>query len=716
MDFLERGMKMLVISSYPPRECGIATFSADIVQTITKLFGETLPIEVCALRKNETDLYYPEEVTYTLDASDLDAIRLIAHQINERNDIGLICLQHEFGLYGGRHGVEILVLLLSLNKPLVTVFHTLLPKPSLALKKVVDNIINLSEKVVLLTKNAQKVLLNHYNCKRSKTAVIPHGTHVIPWELKEFAKRKYYNAGRTVISTFGLISENKSIETVLFALPKIVKTHPNTNYLVIGKTHPEVLKNEGERYRNLLKKIVKKLNLEAHVLFVNEYISLHQLLEFLSMTDIYVFTSKDKNQAVSGTLAYAMSCGCAVISNPIPHAKEILKNKNGVLVENFNKTKDFQKEILGLLQNKTKSISIAKRAFAHSHANSWENVALQYGLLFGKITDRTEELRFNSPPIKTRHIEKLTTAMGILQFSNFSQPDPNSGYTLDDNARALIAMCMYYKNYQAKKAIRLATIYLNFIASIQRENGWFDNYKDINGEVTQQNKEVNLEDANGRALWSLGYVVYLHNSLPPEMVHTAEKCLRKFLPWIHQIKSPRAIAYVIKGLYFYYQTRKDQTSKALIEKFASMLLDHYHMSSRDDWNWYEDYLSYANNILPEAMLYSYLITKNRSYKKIAEITLDFLLANYFMKGQLKIVSHKGFFKKKNENEFYGEQPIEVGTTINCLELFYKVTGKTKYKNQMELAFSWFLGNNHLKQIMYNAYNGASFDGLEKKTH
>lgn len=714
MEFLERGMKMLIISSYPPRECGIATFSIDIVKSIQKVFGDTLPIEVCALQHRENEFNYPNEVRYTLDTSDVNAIRTFANQLNERNDIGLVCLQHEFGLFGGTNGNYILTLLLTLNKPVMTIFHSVIPEPNPHIKKVVCAIANLSEKIVLLTKNSQKALAKYYHIPKSKTVIIPHGIHVMAWEQKEVSKKKYYHSGKTILATFGLMSENKSIETVLYALPKVIAKHPRTNYLIIGKTHPEVLKTEGERYRNKLQSLVKELKLEAHVIFINEYLELDQLLEILSMTDIYVFTSKDPNQAVSGTLVYAMSCGCAIISNPIPHAKEILKNNKGVLLKKFSKTERFQKAILDLLENKQEMIAMAKKAFVSSFANSWENVAIQYGLLFGEIADRTEDLRFNPPPLQLKHIENMTTEVGILQFSNFSEPNPEYGYTLDDNARALINMCMYYKFNKNKKIEQLAGIYLNFIEGIQRKNGWFDNYMDINQNLTAQNKEVNLEDANGRALWSLGYVLSERAYLPESLILKAEQCFSNFLPNIQQIKSPRAIAYTIKGLYYYYLTHKEPSIKEHIEKFATVLLAHYNMNYKENWNWFEDYMAYANNILPEAMLYCYLATRNKTYKKIAEISLDFLLANYFMKGQLKIVSNKAWFKRKNEHEFYGEQPIEVATTIICLDLFYKVTGKNKYKNQMELAFSWFLGNNHLKQIMYHANNGASFDGLEKK--
>ena len=711
---LKKGIKMLIVSSYPQRECGLATFSNDIVNAVKIVFGNTLPIEICALQNNEQEYNYGNEVTYTLTTSSLDDYRLVAEKINERNDIGLVCIQHEFGLFGGAYGDYILSFILALNKPVVTVFHTVLPEPDEKRKKVVHAIADLSDQIVVLTKKSQEILVNHYDCNESKTSVIAHGNHTILWEQKEKLKHKYHFSSKIVLSTFGLISENKNIESVLHALPEIVSKHPEVIYLVIGKTHPEIIKREGEKYRGKLEDLVHKLNLENNVVFINEYLELWQLLEYLTLSEIYLFSSKDPNQAVSGTFAYAMSCGCAVISTPIPHAVENLKDGNGILLDSFDKSEEFQKAILRLIENKTERVAMGKNAFSMAHATTWENIAIQYRLLFDQLTNREDNLKFIYPSIKLDHIENLTTDYGILQFSKFSVPDPESGYTLDDNARALINMVLYYKLYQDDNALILANTYLNFIEDIQQDNGWFNNYKNFDKQLTKQNSEVNLEDANGRALWSLGTVIAHKDHLPLHMVLRAENCWNKAIKNIYNISSPRAIAYALKGLYNYYSVYEKEEIRNYIEKLADELLRHYHINSEKKWCWYEDYMTYANNVLPEAMMYSYLATGNLKYKKIALITFDFLLSHYFMKGQLKVISNRGWFKKENERIFYGEQPIEVSTTIIALDLFYEVTGNSKYKDQLKLAFIWFLGNNHLKQIMYNPENGASYDGLEDK--
>ncbi len=381
MKFLERGMKMLIVSSYPPRECGLATFSNDIVNAIEAVFGNTLPIEICALQNDRTKHQYGKEVTHVLNTSFLQEYRLVAEKINERNDIGLVCIQHEFGLFGGTYSDYLLTFLLALNKPIVTVFHSVLPEPDKKRKEVVRAIANLSDRIIVLTKKSQEVLINQYGYQKSKIIIIPHGTHTVLWEQKELLKSEYNYSDKIVLSTFGLISENKSIETVLHALPEIVKKYPKVIYLVIGKTHPEIIKNEGEKYREMLMETVSKLRLENNVLFINEYLELNKLLKYLTLSDIYLFTSKDPNQAVSGTLAYAMSCGCAVISNPIPHAIETLDGGTGVLLDRFGKPEEFRNEILKFIENQEERIAMARNAFSSAHATKWENIAIKYGLL-----------------------------------------------------------------------------------------------------------------------------------------------------------------------------------------------------------------------------------------------------------------------------------------------------------------------------------------------
>ncbi|MGV8813540.1 MAG: glycosyltransferase [Gelidibacter sp.] len=711
---MKKNLKMILISSFPPRECGIATFSQDLSNAIHQIYGHTLPVEIYSLENDQEKCGKRDNVTDTLHTPTLAEYRRVANAINERDDVGMICIQHEFGLFGGDFGENILSFMLAVNKPIILVFHTVLPNPESKLKSIVTALCDLSEKVIVLTENSRKILRNEYKIITEKIEVIPHGTHSVLWKDKEKLKTKYGYTENIVLSTFGLLSANKNIETVLHALPEIVEKHPNVIYLILGKTHPEVIKNEGEKYRQKLTDIITNLNLTANVQFVNKYLELEEVLEYLNLSDLYLFSSKDPNQAVSGTLAYAMSTGCPVISTPFPHAKELINDSNGILLNDFNNPKQFQDAITCLLENNEKRTEMGRNAFSKMRATCWENVAIGYGRIFGKITNKNEDLIYQLPEIKTLHFEELTTNFGMLQFAKFDTPDPASGYTLDDNARALIAIIMHYEKFNKKDSLLLAARYLNFMDFVQQDDGWFQNYVDINGEITAQNLEVNLEDANGRALWSLGYVLSKKPLLPINMIATAENCFVKALPNIAALNSPRAISFALKGLY-YFNTTSDKSIKELSEKLVQKLLRYYEVTSDQDWNWYEDYLTYANSVLPEAMMYAYLILGNKKYKEIAEVTFDFLLSQYFMKGKIQVIPNKGWFHKRNERTFFGEQPIEVAYTMFTLELFYQVTQKIKYKEQLQIAFSWFLGNNHLTQIMYNPVNGGSYDGLEKES-
>jgi len=705
--------KILFVCSYPPRECGIATFSQDLIRSLKKGFGATMQIEVCALENECCDANdYPEEVTYKIDAQELSSYFKVANKLNERDDIGMVCVQHEFGLFGGNYGSHLVAFLLKLDIPISCVFHTVLPNPDKKRTKIMQALDDLSEKLIVLTNKSAEILVSDYHIDTNKIAVIPHGTHIVLWKEKQRLKNRYGFQNKNVLSTFGLLSENKNIETALRALPKILQKFPNTVYLVLGKTHPEILKREGETYRDALLTIVDDLDIKDHVIFINEYLELTNLLEYLSLSDVYLFSSKDPNQAVSGTFAYAMSCGNPVISTPIPHSKECLDPSTGILLNDFEDPIEISDAVIDLLEQPFIATSMGKNAFIKMRAFSWENVAISYSDIFQDYLQDSNSLDFSLPPIKTDHIEDMTTDFGMLQFSNFSEPDTSFGYTLDDNARALIAMLMYYKKKRNDKVLRLIEIYMDFIVFCQQDDGLFYNYVDYEEQFTNQNTEVNLEDSNGRAIWALGYVLSDTENLPKSLVAKAENCFKNVIQNVADFNSPRAIGFILKGLYYYQENEPNTQYNQLADTLAEELLRIFNITSDKKWEWFEDYLTYANSILPEALLYAWLITKNKKYKDVAETTFDFLLSQYFMKGQIKVISNDGWFHKRNKRTFHGEQPIEVAYTILSLDLFYRVTHKKKYAKQLHTAFSWFLGNNHLKQIMYNPVNGACYDGLE----
>ncbi len=717
--------EILVITSYPPRECGIANYSYDLIKAINNKFRNSFSLKVCALEAGKSNHAYPDEVKHILDTNDSLRYTELAQTINADKNINLVLVQHEFGFFHHEGEDAFLPFLNELIKPVIIVFHTVLPGPDESLKAQVRNIAAACESIVVMTKNSRRILIDDYGVSVEKINVIAHGTHLVPHLSKAFLKAKYGLTGRKVLSTFGLLSSGKSIETTLDAMPAIIEKIQDVTFLVIGKTHPGVIKSEGEKYRNMLEAKVHKMKLHAHVKFINQYLPLHDLLEYLQLTDIYLFTSKDPNQAVSGTFSYALSCACPVISTPIPHAREVLRENTGIIID-FQNSQQLASAVNRLMGDKTVRTAFSSNILQRIVPTAWENSAIAHALLIRKIagntnsvgaqshSDKKISLRYRLPAIKLQHLKKMTTDFGFIQFARINQPDIGSGYTLDDNARALIAMCMHYELTADKRDVDYLRTYLNFIRYCQQPEGHFLNYVDKNKKFTLQNESTNLADANGRAIWALGYFISRSALLPPALIATANEIVQRTLPNIEKMHSTRAIAFTIKGLYYVTLELKSTKISALIKILANRLVQMYRHESEKNWQWYESYLTYANSILPEALLYAWLETRDSTYKEIAKASFDFLLMHTFIGNRIKVISNKSWMQKGQEAAPFGEQPIDVAYTILSLSEFYTEFKEMPYLLKMKTAFNWFLGNNHLHQIIYNPCTGGCFDGLEEK--
>ena len=705
--------EILVITSYPPRECGIATYSQDLIKALNNKFSKSLSVRVCALKTGNQNYDYPDEVKYILNTSEVTSYLNLAQTINDDEQIQLVLVQHEFGLYKEQE-TAFLQLLYELSKPIVLVFHTVLPKPDLRLKTEVKNIIAACKSVIVMTNTSANILMNDYGIHKQKISVIPHGTHLVQHLNEQTLKEKYKLSGRKVLTTFGLLSKGKSLETTIEALPAIVKQCPEVLFLIIGKTHPEVVKNDGEVYRNGLIQRVKELKLENHVKFVNKYLALPELLEYLQLTDIYLFTSNDPNQAVSGTFVYAMSCGCPIISTPIPHALELLSKDTGIIFD-FNDSKQLADDVIMLLNNNPLRKSIIVNTLQKIISTAWENSAVAHAMLFQQIASDKIKIQFNLPEINFSHLKEMTTNIGLIQFSKVNIPDITTGYTLDDNARALVATCMSFKMEGTEEKIEQIRLYLSFIKFCQQPEGDFLNYVDQDKNFTDQNKEVNLDDSNGRALWALGYLLLLKGTIPNDIITEAETMFEMSIPHVGKIDSPRAMAFAIKGFYYRQKVVKSQKNIDIIKTFANQLVALYKHEATDKWEWFESWLTYANSILPEAMLYTWLITKEPIYKDIAKTSFNFLLEHTFNENGIEVISNKTWLQKGKEAGRFGEQPIDVAYTIMTLAKFYDVLNDEDYRDKMIIAFNWFLGSNRLHQIIYNPCTGGCYDGLEE-TH
>ena len=703
--------EILFLTSYPSRECGIATYTQDLVKAIDNKFGKSFSLKVCALEGKEVDFQYPSEVKYVLNTNKLEQYDVLAESINSDPNLDIVFIQHEFGLYGGNYGDYILQLLAEINKTVITTFHTVLPNPNPELLSVVQSIATLSNGLVVMTQNSADILVSEYGISDDKITVIAHGIHLVPSIDCTDKNSKNYFGNRLVLSTFGLLSSGKSIETALEAMPEIVAEFPNVLYLVIGKTHPDVVKHEGEKYRDSLHEKVISLNLQNNVRFINKYVSLDELLEYLQRTDIYLFTSKDPNQAVSGTLAYAFASGCPVVATPIPHANEMLSEPE--LIFDFGNSQQLANAVKILLRDEKRRIEIGNRGLQNTAAFAFENSAIAHAQLFEKMSNIKKPLKYTMPEINLSHLKKMTTDFGMIQFSEFDTPDLGSGYTVDDNARALIAICQHYELTRDEEDLKYIRIYFDFIKFCQQSEGYFLNYVDENKNFTPQNNETNIADSNGRAIWAIGFLISLDYLLPIELISEAEEVLQKAMPQMEAMHSTRSMAFVIKGLTFANQQRNSNRVSNLVKTLANRMVQMYKHESEKDWNWFESYLTYANSILPEALLCAYQETGLMEYKKIAKESFDFLLSVIFQDDQIKVVSNRGWHVKGKDSNRFGEQAIDVAYTILALSRFYEVFKDKTYLDKMEHSFNWFLGKNHLHQIIYNPCTGGCYDGLEE---
>jgi glycosyltransferase involved in cell wall biosynthesis len=705
-------LELLLISSFPNRQCGIATFSEDFRNSLIEKFGEVLKISVCAIENEPISKKLHDPISYVLEARNPSSYGILAENINKKSNIRGVIIQHEFGLFGGNYGDYLLFFLNKINLPVFLTFHTVLPNPSKERKEIVQKISKQVKKVIVMSENSSKILEKDYQINIEKIEIIAHGVHLTPLKNQESLKLKFKLSKKKVLSTFGLLSEGKSIETALYALPEIIKKHSDCIYLVLGKTHPEITKREGEKYRTRLHQLADELGVSSHVLFVNEFISLELLHEYLQLTDIYLFTSNDPFQAVSGTFAYAMGCGCPIISTKIPQAKDQLKSA-GILIE-FQDATQLAQSANYLLQNPTQLAQMKINALQNMRPSSWQNVAINYMTLFEEelASEEIKELKFKIPEFNLNHFFNTTSEVGIIQFSVAELPDLESGYTLDDNARALIATSEYFELTGDLSVLGLIDIYFRFVENSQQNDGKFLNYVNQFNEYTNQNFEENLEDSNGRAIYALGIFMSHQKSHHQKYFSRIERLVDNSMIHLKNIKSPRAIAFTIKGLYHFNLIKNDKSTSRIILELSDNLIDYYTKQRQHDWHWFENSLTYANAIIPESLLYAFYISNDSIFKQVAKESFDFLLEILFAKRHISIISNRTWYSKGKEVHPFGEQPIDVAYTIIALQEFGKCFNDYRYVSFMKTAFEWYLGHNHLKQIIYNPVSGGCYDGLE----
>ena len=708
------------IGNYLPRQCGIATFTTDLCESFAAQFTDTNCIAL-PVNDIESGYPYPPRVRFELEEKKIDSYRSAADFLNI-NNVDLVCLQHEYGIFGGRAGSHILGLLRELRMPIVTTLHTVLREPDSDQRWVMEEIAALSDRLVVMSTRASEFMQEIYRVPAEKIDIIPHGIPDVPFVDPAFYKDHFGVEDQIVLLTFGLLSANKGIENVISALPAVLDRHPNVVYIVLGATHPHVRQHEGETYRLSLQRLAHEKGVEDRVLFYNRFVSLDELIKFIGAADIYITPYLSPAQISSGTLSYALGMGKAVISTPYWYAEEMLADGRGVLVP-FRDPTALAESINHLLDNEAQRHAMRKRAYLFGRRMIWPEVARRYMETFERAREQRSQISrylFTFRPLKKRpdelplikldHLHRLTDSTGILQHAIFTIPNYAEGYTTDDNARALMVSVLL-EELGNGAAFDLASRYLAFLwYAFNPENGRFRNYMDYQHRWLE---ERGSDDCHGRALWALGIVLGRSASLP--LQGTATRLFEHALPAILGTTSPRAWAFALIGAHEYLRRfTGDRMVNQVRKELAARLLALYQAHATPDWCWFEDRLTYCNTSLPHALLLCGEAIPDPTMSDTALKSLRWLADLQRANGEnghfVPVGTH-GFFLKGGERARFDQQPVEAQAMVSaCLEA-YRITGDSFWRKEAERAFEWFLGRNDLNLSLYDPTTGGCRDGL-----
>ena len=715
--------RIAFVGNYLPRECGIATFTADLCTALTNEYG---PERLFAIPVNDPDSHYdyPEQVRLELEQEDVASYERAADFLNF-NGNDLVCLQHEYGIYGGNAGGHILMLLRKLKMPLVTTLHTVLRLPDANQRAVLEEIAALSDRLVVMSELAAELLRDVYSVPGEKIDVIPHGVPEMHFMDPNYFKDRFGTEGKSVLLTFGLLSPNKGIENVIRALPAILAQHPNVVYIVSGVTHPHIRRREGERYRNELQALAEELGVSSQLILNNRFVNAEELIEHVGAADIYITPYRQEAQVVSGTLAIALGAGKAIISTPYWHAKELLAEERGVIVP-FDDPGSIANSVLRLLENDAERHAMRKRAYLYSRGTTWPRTARAYMASFQRARferslrprpAQKDELALREsnelPELNVTHLLSMTDDTGMLQHAIFSVPNTREGYTTDDNARALILSNVLNEATLYDSSVDYAKLshrYLAFLwLAFHSDTGRFRNFL---GYDRKWLEDVGSEDSHGRALWALGTV--LGHSRDAGMRGAAGRLFEAAMPASLTFTSPRAWAFSILGMQAYLDWFPgDRTVQGARNLLANRLLDIYERSCSGTWQWFEKSLSYSNARLSQALILAGSRSGNRKMIATGIESLEWLVAAQH-RGDEEIfvpIGSNGFFTEGKEKARFDQQPVEACATMcACIET-YRLTHETRWIEEAQRIFRWFLGKNDLQVPLYDAATGGCRDGL-----
>ncbi len=715
--------RIAFVGNYLPRQCGIATFTTDLCSAFAAEFGRERLFAV-PVNDPESNYEYPEQVRLELVQEDIRSYERAAEFLNF-NGNDLVCVQHEYGIYGGVAGGHILTLMRKLKMPVVTTLHTVLRDPDENQRMVLDEIARLSDRLVVMSERAAVFLKQVYSVPNEKIDIIPHGVPDFQFMDPNFFKDHFGAEGKSVLLTFGLLSPNKGIEHVIRALPQILAKHPNIVYVVSGVTHPQIRRAEGERYREELLALAEELGVSSNMMLVNRFVSAEELVEHVGAADIYITPYRQEAQIVSGTLAIALGAGKAIISTPYWYAKELLAEDRGVLVP-FSNPDSIAGAVNHLLDNDGERHAMRKRAYLHSRETIWSKTARKYMASFQRARfERTLQPRAaqkdsvepgaadDLPTLNPAHMVKMTDDTGILQHAIFSIPNSSEGYTTDDNARALIVATLMEESAMPLDEVRnthLSHRYLAFLwLAFHQDTGRFRNFL---GYDRRWLEEVGSDDSHGRALWSLGKV--LGHSRDEGLRGAAGRLFEAAVPATLEFTSPRAWAFSILGMQAYLDWFPgDRVIQCARNTLANRLLDIYERTRTNTWRWFEKSLSYSNARLSQALILAGWRSDNQRMIEAGMESFKWLIGQQH-RDHVHIfvpIGSNGFFIEGNEKARFDQQPVEACATVSaCLEV-YRLTDESKWFVEAEQVFRWFLGVNDLLAPLYDAKTGGCKDGL-----
>src|SRR3989475_1743139 len=712
--------KIAFLGDYLPRKCGIATFTTDLLEAVAAEYPENHCFAV-PVNDIKCGYEYPNVVCFEIEEQDLASYQRAADFLNIGN-VDVVCLQHEFGIFGGPAGGHLLALLRELRMPIVTTLHTILREPNLEQRRVMQELTARSTRLVVMAERGRQMLQDIFQAPSARIDLIPHGIPDIPFVDPNYYKDQFGVEGRVVLLTFGLLSPNKGIEYVLNALPAILAEFPEVAYIVLGATHPNELREQGEVYRVSLERLAKKNKVDKNVIFYNRFVELEELKEFIGAADLYLTPYLNEAQITSGTLAYSFGAGKAVVSTPYWHASELLAEERGVLVP-FGDSKAIAREVIGLLRDETRRTVIRKNAYKLGREMVWSNVARLYLRSFELARTERAVLSRKSfatktldqqpralPELKLDHLSRMTDSTGLFQHAIFTVPNFSEGYCTDDNARAFILAVLLDELEEEPERVRtLATTYAAFLYyAFDRKTKRFHNHLSFDRRWLD---EQGSEDCHARAIWALGLGVGRSPYRTFQVM--SGQVFAQALPAATEFTSPRAWAFSLLGIHEYLQRLSgDRLASQIRETLTTRLMELFDKNAQPDWPWFENQLTYDNAKLAHALILSGRATGQKPVFERGLQALRWLAeVQTSESGDFRPIGSNGFYPRGGTRANFDQQPVEAQAMVSaCLEA-YRATSDAWWYEHAQRAFDWFLGWNDLGLELYSATTGGCRDAL-----